>query len=278
MLNTYHGASYFRRWHGLRQMGGTLWVHKATHHFDLVNWWLDSDPEEVFAYGDLEHYGENGKIRGDKCRTCPHKKDCKFFWDITKDEHMMNLYVANEHHDGYIRDNCLFRREINIYDKMSAQVKYANNVVMNYSLTTYSPYEGWKIAFNGTGGRIEAWLDIPYFQTMDVDQAELHTAEMDQQGGEELDESDIILHKVWKPHNTVKVRYKRGGHGGGDKRLVEQIFVHPDKKDPYARAAGVRDGAMSILIGVAARKSIESGQPVKVAELTDLEPRARRMV
>ena len=48
-LNTYHGASYFRRWHGLRQAGGTLWVHKATHHFDLLNWWLDSDPEEVFA-------------------------------------------------------------------------------------------------------------------------------------------------------------------------------------------------------------------------------------
>jgi predicted dehydrogenase len=43
-LNTYHGASYFRRWHGLRQAGGTLWVHKATHHFDLLNWWLDSDP------------------------------------------------------------------------------------------------------------------------------------------------------------------------------------------------------------------------------------------
>ena len=40
-LNTYHGASYFRRWHGLREMGGTLWVHKATHHFDLLNWWID---------------------------------------------------------------------------------------------------------------------------------------------------------------------------------------------------------------------------------------------
>ena len=32
-LNTYHGASYFRRWHGLRQTSGTLLVHKSTHHF-----------------------------------------------------------------------------------------------------------------------------------------------------------------------------------------------------------------------------------------------------
>ena len=135
-LNTYHGASYFRRWHGLRQSGGTLWVHKATHHFDLLNWWLDSDPQEVFAYGALEHYGSNGPFRGENCRTCEYKKDCKFYWDITKEEHMMNLYVNNEKHDGYIRDNCLFRDEINIYDKMSAQIKYANDVVVNYSLTT----------------------------------------------------------------------------------------------------------------------------------------------
>src|SRR5690606_5269081 len=45
-LNNHHGASYFRRWHGLMSGGGSLWVHKATHHFDLLNWWLDSDPVE----------------------------------------------------------------------------------------------------------------------------------------------------------------------------------------------------------------------------------------
>ncbi|MGW8317037.1 MAG: Gfo/Idh/MocA family protein, partial [Bacteroidales bacterium] len=85
-LNTYHGASYFRRWHGLRQSSGSLWVHKATHHFDLLNWWIDSDPEEVFAMGDLEHYGSKGPFRGENCRTCPHKQECKFFWDITTDQ------------------------------------------------------------------------------------------------------------------------------------------------------------------------------------------------
>ncbi|VAW11576.1 Myo-inositol 2-dehydrogenase 1 [hydrothermal vent metagenome] len=28
-LNTYHGASYFRRWHGQMESGGSLWVHNA---------------------------------------------------------------------------------------------------------------------------------------------------------------------------------------------------------------------------------------------------------
>lgn len=277
-LNTYHGASYFRRWHGLKQYGGSLWVHKATHHFDLINWWLDSDPVEVFAYGELEHYGSNGPFRGENCRTCPHKKDCDFHWDITKDKRSMDLYVKNEHHDGYIRDNCLFRHEINIHDKMSAQIKYANGVIVNYSLTTYSPFEGWRAAFNGTDGRIEGWQDIPYQENISADQAELHAAEMEQNGAANLRTKPLVVHNLWEKFKVDNVTYERGGHGGGDKRLHEKIFVNPGKKDPFDRAAGSRDGAMSILIGVAARKSIDSGEPVRIASLTDLQPRAKRLV
>ena len=275
-LNTYHGASYFRRWHGQREFGGTLWVHKATHHFDLLNWWLDSDPSEVFAYGDLEHYGSNGPYRGANCRSCNFKNECDYYWDITKDKRSMELYVNHEEHDGYIRDNCLFRDEINIYDKMSAQIKYANDVVVNYSLTTYTPFEGWRIAFNGSEGRIEAWLDIPYNEPNDLAQAELHSREMDQAAGG-LDFKPLIVHKLWKDHETQMVSFERKGHGGGDKRLHDKIFRNPQAEDPLKHAAGLRDGAMSILIGVAARKSIESGEPVRIGELTDLQPRARRI-
>ena len=276
-LNTYHGASYFRRWHGLRQAGGTLWVHKSTHHFDLLNWWLDSDPAEVFAYGALEHYGHNGPFRGENCRSCQYKKECKFHWDITRDKRSMDLYVANEKYDGYVRDSCLFRPEINIYDKMSAQIKYANDTIVNYSLTTYSPFEGWRIAFNGTEGRLEAWLDIPYFKKENLSQSELHAAEMNQDGKDDQSFEPIIVHKLWNDFQTTKVGIERGGHGGGDKRLHDKIFKNPQEKDPFYRAAGVRDGAMSILIGVAARKSIESGDPIRIAELTDLQPRAKRL-
>ncbi|MDZ7900642.1 MAG: Gfo/Idh/MocA family oxidoreductase [Arcicella sp.] len=32
-LDTSHGADYFRRWHGKREFGGTLLVHKSTQPF-----------------------------------------------------------------------------------------------------------------------------------------------------------------------------------------------------------------------------------------------------
>ena len=83
-LDTSHGADYFRRWHRKTENSGSLWVHKATHHFDLLNWWIESDPISVYAQGSLDFYGKNGKFRGENCRTCPHTKECDFYWDVTK--------------------------------------------------------------------------------------------------------------------------------------------------------------------------------------------------
>lgn len=276
-LNTYHGASYFRRWHGEMEQSGSLWVHKATHHFDLLNWWINSEPNEVFAYGDLEFYGKKGPFQGTNCRTCQHKTACEFHMDITKDEQLMKLYVAHEMHDGYIWDRCLFRDEIDIYDKMSAQVKYENNVLLNYSLTTYSPLEGWRVAFNGTEGRIEAWLDIPYQKGTTIDQAEMHKREMEQTHEDEFFTDPIIVHRLWKEYETVNVVTEKAGHGGGDQRLQDKIFRLPEDPDPFGRSAGIRDGAMSCLIGIAARKSIETGKAIKISELTDLVPKKERV-
>ncbi|MEX2369954.1 MAG: gfo/Idh/MocA family oxidoreductase, partial [Bacteroidales bacterium] len=62
-----------------------------------------------------------------------------------------------------------------------------------------------------------------------------------------------------------------------DQRLHDKIFKNPGAADPYKHAAGSRDGAMSILIGIAARKSIEEKRIVKIEELTDLKPAVRRI-
>ena len=83
-------------------------------------------------------------------------------------------------------------------------------------LTTYSPWEGWRVAFNGTDGRIEAFLDVPYLEKVQVSQEELHAAEMDQSGYQETSEKPIIVHKLWGEQEVVNVDFSRGGHGGGD--------------------------------------------------------------
>lgn len=276
-LNVYHGADYFRRWHGRMGKSGSLWVHKATHHFDLLNWWLNSEPVEVMAYGSLEHYGKNNTFRGSKCRGCEYKDQCKFYWDINKYQRLVDLYVKNEQHDGYIRDGCVWSNEIDIYDKMSAQVIYANGATANYSLTTYSPYEGWQIAFNGMKGRIETWEDIPYLQKMQDDQAKRHEVEMSQPGKGVAGEvrEIMVMDNFAKNYEIFTTPKIAAGHGGGDVRMQRRMFIDTND-NPHHIMAGTRDGAMSILIGIAARKSIKEKRPVKIAELTDILPMANR--
>ena len=256
-LDTSHGADYFRRWHGQREKSGTLLVHKASYHFDLLNWWLDSEPQEIFAYGNLEFYGKNNSFRSEKCRGCEHKSKCRFFFDMTKNERLMKLYADNEKYDNYFRDGCLWRNSINIFDKMAVQIKYANNVQVSYSLTTYSPYEGYRIAFNGTKGRLEAWIQERQPWPME-------------------DYDQLRVTENFGKTELINIPHSEGGHGGGDTRMKDKIFKNPDEQDTYVQAAGTRDGAMAILLGIAARNSIDTGKPVKIADLTDLKPQAKR--
>ncbi len=256
-LDIHHGASYFRRWHGKERFGGTLFVHKACHHFDLLNWWIESEPEVVYAQGALEHYGHNHEYRSTNCRGCPHGESCEFHWDIHEDPHLVDLYVENERHDGYLRDGCVWSEEIDIFDKMGAQIRYANGVQVSYSCTTYSPYEGYRIAFNGTRGRLEAWIhERQPWSAEDFDELRV----TDNFGATEL---------IQVPHAT-------GGHGGGDVRMQDRIFRDPGAPDPFRQAADAREGAMAVLLGIAARKSARTGEPVRVGDLTTLEPQEER--
>lgn len=255
-LNTSHGADYFRRWHRLRKNGGSLLVHKATHHFDLLNWWINSEPEQVFAYGALEHYGKNNSFRHTHCRPCPHKKECKFYWDMTRNKSLMELYADNEKYDGYHRDGCVWKEDIDIFDKMAVQIRYANKVQVSYSLTAYSPYEGYRIAFNGTKGRIDAWIK-------------------ESQPWEEEPYDEIQVTANFGKREIIRVPNNEAGHGGGDTRLRKQVFT--PGADPYHQSAGSRDGAMSCLIGIAARNSIDSGKPVSIGDLTSLKPKETRV-
>ena len=250
-LDTRHGADYFRRWHRLKAKGGSLWVHKATHHFDLINWWLAADPVEVSAYGDLNVYGKNNPFRYTNCRPCPHKAKCPFYWDMTKDARLMKLYAECEDVDGYHRDGCVFRTDVDIYDTMSAIVKYSNGVNMNYSLNAHEPIEGYRLAFNGTKGRLEV-------------------RDYERQPWEVAEKSEAFLMKNFTgKREKLAMPQIEGGHAGGDDRLRDVIFKGARVPD-YLSLPDSRAGAMSCLTGIAARKSVEQKRPVKIAELIRL--------
>ena len=248
-LDTQHGADYFRRWHAREENSGSLFVHKSTHHFDLINWFLDDEPDQVFANGSLRRYGKAGPFRGERCRTCPHASECDFFFDISKDPWLEALYEDPSRIDGYFRDACVFREEIDIPDTMSALIRYGKGAQVTYSVNTYMPIEGHFIAFDGTKGRIE-------------------TRQFERQPWETPDYDEVLLVKSFNGAERIRIPHEPGGHFGGDPKLQDMLFK-PGTPDPLNQRAGSRAGAMSVLCGVAALQSTKSGKAINVAGLLD---------
>ncbi len=263
MLNTRHGADYFRRWHRNKENSGGLMVHKSTHHFDLMNWWLSSVPERVFASGHRKFYTPETaeryglKNRGERCLNCAEKENCNFYLDLGQAGQLRELYLECEEHDGYFRDKCVFSPEIDIEDSMNLVVDYASGAKMTYSLNAFMPWEGYTICFNGTKGRIEHKCEESVYVSGDGSV----------QGALEEEGTWTRVYPHWKPAYEVELWTGEGGHGGGDKPLVADLFKPEPDADKYLRAADQRAGAWSILTGVAANRSMESGQAVMIEDL-----------
>ena len=264
LLNIQHGADYFRRWHRNKVNSGGLLVHKSTHHFDLVNFWLNSQPKTVFAFGDLNFYGQaNAEARGVedfyyRCLDNEFAKNDPFAIDLNSNEELRELYLNAEADSGYIRDRSVFSDDISIEDTMGVTVKYKNGTILTYSLNAYMPWEGFNIAINGSRGRIEVKVvEMSYINA----------------GGKKEDEGallvkEVVVHPMFRAPYAVEIKEKAGGHGGGDPELLNDIFGTPHE-DEFKRSATHIDGAMSILTGIAANKSIAKGMPVNIKDLIE---------
>lgn len=262
LLNNKHGADYFRRWHRDKRNSGGLLVHKSTHHFDLINFWLGTRPKTVFAMGDLMFYGrENAETRGvtefyQRAYGNDVAKRDPFALHLEENEHLKNLYLDAEKEDGYQRDQSVFGDGISIEDTLGVMVRYKNNSILTYSLSAYLPLEGYNAAFNGTKGRLEVKV---------VEQSYVNS------GGDKNQEGavkgiEITVYPQFGAPYRVHVEEGEGGHGGGDPILLNDLFGHP-VEDPFHRAAGHEDGALSILTGIGGNIAMRTGQPVDIDSL-----------
>ncbi len=262
LLDTRHGADYFRRWHRDKRNSGGLLVHKATHHFDLINFWLGTRPELVFAMGDLNFYGRaNAERRGiTKCYSrahgSEHAKDDPFALHLELFPDLKALYLDAEHEDGYYRDQSVFGDGISIEDTMGLLVRYRTGAIMSYSLNAYMPWEGFRVALNGSRGRI---------QVLVVEGSYINAAGQSSAEGVAMTRRITVFPLHEQPYD-VEIAVASGGHGGGDLVMLEDIFGQP-QADPFGRAATHIDGAISILTGIAANISMRTGRPVAVADL-----------
>jgi len=279
LLDVRHGADYFRRWHRDKASSGGLMVHKASHHFDLVNWWLDTEPREVFGYGRLGFYGAAAGTRSglrrdyQRAYNSPQAAADPFALDISSHQALRELYLDAEADSGYIRDRNVFDGEISIEDDMAVLVRYASGATMTYHLTAYSPWEGYRVMFNGSAGRLELEVTESRWQPprgrVEAAGGAIHgEVAMANAGG-----ATISVRKLWEPPASLPVNTGHGGHGGGDQRMLNALYGPADPSyvswsgDAARQSANQHDGALALAVGVAANESFLTGQPIRIADL-----------
>ncbi len=276
LLDTAHGADYFRRWHRDKANSGGLLVHKSSHHFDLVNWWIGAEPVRVYASGGLRFYGDEAAARRglgprpDRGTTDDPRRD-GFSLDLRTVPAYRELYLDQEQHDGYRRDQDVFGPGITIEDNLSLVVDYTGGATMSYSLNTHAPWEGYTVGVNGTLGRAE--LTVVERGSVTLDEGG-HVV-VDPSARPDLVEDDgnrpvaerLIVQNHFGSAVSVLIAQGVGGHGGGDASLIEDVFAGTPSADPLGRAASWRDGVRSVVVGIAGNRSLVTGQAVRIADL-----------
>ncbi len=276
ILDTSHGADYFRRWHREKQNSGGLLVHKATHHFDLVNWWIDSYPEDVFALGALQFYGrENAEARGEhysynRYTGVPDAKNDPFALFLDEKAAMKGLYLDAEAETGYLRDRNVFGEPITIEDTMAVTARYRNGVILSYCLIAYSPWEGLRVAITGNKGRIE--LDI--VENITHLRSDDKANDLKASKGP-FKEATLRVFPMFGTPYEVEIPEGEGGHGGADPVMLDQIFLPTPPPDPFNRAASHIDGAKSVMTGISANESIRTGKLIHVDDIFVIPEQAK---
>ena len=263
-----HGSSYFNRWNRLRENSGSLSIHKSSHHFDLVNWWVDGIPESVHAFGALNHYGPDGEFNpsrkdGRHCSGCEEKRQCAYLarWRTraqiqrVHDDHLdafdmerPDRLYSPEH---YRPDKCIFDSEINIHDTYIANVRYRNGVLLNYSANFSTPWEGYRLAVNGTRGRLETeqWGGVGSVSFPMPDERRF-----------------IDVYPIFESRERIWLKDGNGGHGGGDPVILEDIFLGEDPLRKYKILADTQDALRSLSIGDAVYNSIMQDRIIRMKD------------
>ena len=249
-----HGSSYFQRWNRYRAQSGGLTIHKAGHFLDLLQWWIGQKPVELFGYSALNYYGPDGEMNpsrrdGRRCRSCDEASLCAYQQTRERKAGPGSHYRAGEGgYTGYNPDACIFDSDIDIEDTYASVIRYDGTTMATFSVNFSSPFEQFRVVFNGTRGRLEYGYAFGKEGSYDgAGKALVHYPLFSQ-----------------KPPEVIPVVQRAGGHGGADPAMLEDIFT--DIAQNTCRASS-KDGAYAVALGEAMWRSPKEHRPIRMDEL-----------
>ncbi len=239
------GFTYYLRDYRKRQWSGSLLLQKGVHSLDLINDFVDSQPERIYADGGKDLFGRDPACAGRHCRDCAEQTTCPYSaYQVSSWNG--NFLARGEH----ARDHCVFDPAADVEDNTIILIRYANGIRVSYNELHFAPDYRREFHFVGTDGKASLVLD----QSRRDDEP----VELQEDGGRA---SITITHRHKSPC-SIPVERSQGGHWGGDERLRDALVeaalaerrMRPDARDGWA--------ALAICHG--AHESMASGLPITI--------------
>lgn len=217
--NVPYGRGYYHKWYRDEKETGGLFLQKATHDLDYINYVLSGiSPIRVCAMKSKQVFGGD-KPEGLMCKDCNERKTCP--------ESPENVKKLG---DGYIiGEYCCFAKDTGNEDSGSAIIEFDNGMHAVYSQN---------FIVRGEAGKRGARF-ICYGGTIEFD----------------FNSGILTLYHHDKMITETHKFSKNAGHFGGDTRLAEN-FIGVMKGIEKSKTP-LADGILSAELCLAARKSSE---------------------
>jgi predicted dehydrogenase len=220
--NVPYGGVYFHRWLRDEAETGGLFLQKATHDFDYINYLLDGlRPVRVCAMVSKQIF-KGDKPAGLMCRDCGEQETCP--------ESPVNLWRAGEPVNG---EYCGFAVDTGNEDSGSALVQYETGMHVSYTQNFFARKKAacrgaTLLGYNGS-------LEFDWY-THEIKVFMRHTHEVE----------------------SRKVEAPPSSHAGGDAALARN-FIAVAQQEAQPSIAPLATGLLSALISIKARESARTG-------------------
>ena len=182
--NVPYGAGYYHTWCRDESVTGGLFLQKATHDLDYIQYILGHRPVELCAMESKQIY-KGDKPAGLRCPDCPEERTCP------ESEWFMTTYKADHPHG----DLCCFSTATGNHDSASVLIRYDTGMHVCYSQNFFAR----------KNAQLRGARFLGYKGTLEFD---WYTGE-------------LLVHKHDEPVDVCyKLDLTASSHFGGDKQLM----------------------------------------------------------
>lgn len=217
--NVPYGRVYYKYWYRDERITGGLFLQKATHDLDYINYVLGKQPVEICAMESKMVY-KGDKSADLKCENCPEQDTC---YESTK---VIREQAGDEPYGEY----CSYGEDVGNHDSATILMRYADGMHAVYTQNFVVRKEAGKRGMRMIGQKA--------------------TVEFDWVTNE--------IQLFWHNDNKVERIFVRpeawGGHGGGDHILIRDFaaILNGD-----ISRSSLQDGLQSAYLCLKAKESAE---------------------